>query len=144
MNKRKILIVEDEQDLRENVIELLIHNNYDVQGASNGQEALKILDDWIPDLIISDIIMRVMDGYALHKVVRETKELNQIPFIFLTAKNDSDLIQKSALMGANFFLSKPFKIQDLVNIVEVEKERFFKIKNGNSNPNFSDKHYFSH
>ncbi len=142
MSTHKILIVEDEQDLRENIIELLIHNKYDVQGAPNGHEALKVLDDWIPDLIISDIMMLVMDGYAFHEVVKDTKGLNQIPFIFLTAKNDSDEMQKCTLMGVDLFLSKPFKIQDLVQIIEVKIERFLKVKNGN--PNLSDNQYFQH
>ena len=144
MNRHKILIVEDEQEVRENIIELLIHNNYNPQGASNGHEALKVLDDWIPDLIISDIMMPVMDGYAFLEIVKDTKILNQIPFIFLTAKNDSDEMQKCTLMGVDLFLSKPFKIQDLVQIIEVKIERFLKIKNGNSNPNLSDNRYFSH
>jgi two-component system sensor kinase len=83
-----------------------------------------------------------MDGYAFHEVVKETKILNQIPFIFLTAKNDSDEMQKCTLMGVDLFLSKPFNIQDLVKIIEVKIERFLKVKNGN--PNLSDNQYFQH
>ncbi|TRX22805.1 hybrid sensor histidine kinase/response regulator [Flavobacterium franklandianum] len=144
MNNNKILIVDDEQDLRETITELLIHNNYNVKGAANGHEALKILDEWIPDLIISDIMMPIMDGYVFHEIVKETKILNQIPFIFLTAKNNSDEVEKCTLMGVDHFLSKPFKIDDLIKIIEVKIERFLKIKNGNSNPNFSNNKYFSH
>lgn len=144
MNKSKILLVDDEQDLRENITELLIHNNYNVKTAPNGHEALKILDDWIPDLIISDIMMPIMDGYVFHEIVKETKTLNQIPFIFLTAKNDPDEMEKCTLMGVDHFLSKPFKIVDLIKMIEVKIERFLKIKNAYSNANFSNNKYFIH
>lgn len=144
MNKNKILIVDDEQNLRETITELLIHNNYNVKGADNGQQALKILEEWIPDLIISDIMMPIMDGYVFHEIVKETKILNQIPFIFLTAKNDSDEMEKCALMGVDHFLSKPFKIEDLIKIIEVKIERFLKIKNAHSNATFSNNQYFTH
>jgi CheY-like chemotaxis protein len=144
MNKNKILIVDDEQNLRETITELLIHNNYDVKGAGNGHQALKILDEWIPDLIISDIMMPVMDGYVFHEIVKETHIINQIPFIFLTAKNDPDEMEKCTLMGVDQFLSKPFKIEDLIKIIEVKIERFIKIKNAYSNTTFSDNQYFNH
>jgi two-component system sensor histidine kinase/response regulator len=144
MNKNKILLVDDEQDLRETITELLIHNNYNVKEASNGHEALKILDEWIPDLIISDIMMPVMDGYVFHEIVKETKMLNQLPFIFLTAKNDPAEMEKCTLMGVDHFVSKPFKIVDLIKMIEVKIERFVKIKNAYSNPNFSNNKYFIH
>jgi len=144
MNKNKILIVDDEQNLRETITELLIHNNYNVKGADNGHQALKILDEWIPDLIISDIMMPIMDGYVFHEIIKETKILNQIPFIFLTAKNDSDEMEKCALMGVDHFLPKPFKIEDLIKIIEVKIERFLKIKNAHSNATFSNNQYFTH
>lgn len=144
MDTHKVLVVEDEQDLRENIIELLTHKNYIVKGAPNGHEALKILDDWIPDLIISDIMMPVMDGYAFHAIVKDMMVLNQIPFIFLTAKNGSKEMDKCTLMGVDHFLSKPFKIDDLAQLIKVKIERFHKIKNGNSSSTFSNNQYFSH
>jgi CheY-like chemotaxis protein len=144
MNKNKILIVDDEHNLRETIIDLLTHNNFDVKGAANGQDALKILENWIPDLIISDIMMPIMNGYEFHDIVKENQKLNQIPFIFLTAKNDSDEMEKCALMGVDHFLSKPFKINDLIKIIDVKIERFLKIKIGNIKPNVSNSQYFSH
>jgi two-component system sensor histidine kinase/response regulator len=144
MNKNKILIVDDEQNLRDTITELLIHNNYDVKGAANGQEALKVLDDWIPDLIISDIMMPIMDGYLFQEIVKNTEVLNQIPFIFLTAKNDSNEMEKCALLGADHFLVKPFKIEDLIKIIEVKIERFLKIKKAPNNVIVSNSSYFMH
>jgi two-component system, sensor histidine kinase and response regulator len=144
MNKNKILVVDDEHNLRETIIDLLTHNNFDVKGAANGQEGLQILENWIPDLIVSDIMMPVMDGYSFQAKVIETEKLNKIPFIFLTAKNDPDEMEKCTLMGADHFIVKPFKIDDLVKIINVKIKRFLKIKSGSTKPNFSDNQYFSH
>jgi two-component system sensor histidine kinase/response regulator len=144
MNKNKILIVDDEQNLRDTITELLIHNNYNVKGAANGQEALKILDNWIPDLIISDIMMPVMDGYLFQETVKNTEIINQIPFIFLTAKNDPNEMEKCALLGVDHFMAKPFKIEDLIKIIEVKIERFLKIKNSPNNALVSNSSYFMH
>lgn len=142
MNKNKILIVDDEKNLRETIIELLTHNNYTVKGAVNGYEALKILDHWTPDLIISDIMMPIMDGYSFQEIVRNTDLLNQIPFIFLSAKNDPYVLEECALMGVDHFLVKPFKIDNLIKIIDVKIERFINIKNAHNIP--SNSRYYMH
>jgi two-component system sensor histidine kinase/response regulator len=144
MNKNKILLVDDEISLRDTITELLTLNNYTVKTAANGQEALEILDYWTPDIIISDIMMPVMDGYLFQEIVKDTETLNQIPFIFLTAKNDPSEIEKSTLMGADLFLTKPFKNYDLIKIIEIKIERFEKIKNAYNNINASNNGYFTH
>jgi two-component system sensor histidine kinase/response regulator len=144
MNKNKILLVDDEISLRDTITDLLILNNYSIKTAANGQEALEILDYWTPDIIISDIMMPIMDGYLFQEIVKETETLNQIPFIFLTAKNDPSEIEKSTLMGVDLFLIKPFKIDDLIKIIEVKIERFEKIKNAYNTVNASNNNYFMH
>lgn len=142
MNKYKILIVDDEQNLRETIIELLTHHNYAVKGAVNGYEALKILEHWTPDLIISDIMMPIMDGYQFQKIVKNNDLLNQIPFIFLTAKNDPSEMEECTLMGIDHFLTKPFKIDNLIKIINVKIERFSEIKNTYNIP--SNSQYYMH
>ncbi|MFM9825109.1 response regulator [Flavobacterium sp.] len=137
MQKNKILLVDDELNLTETISELLIHNNYDVKCAANGQVALEILNHWIPDIIISDIMMPIMDGYKFQEIVNESKLLNQIPFIFLTAKNDVDEIEKCSLRGIDYFITKPFKTDDLIKIIQVKIERFEKIKDTYNTLNFS-------
>jgi CheY-like chemotaxis protein len=126
MNKKKILLVDDEVSLRDTIAELLILNNYDVKTAKNGNNALEILDSWIPDIIVSDIMMPIMDGYLFYKTVKETSILNQIPFIFLTAKYNKEEKEKLKLSGADLFISKPFKIENLITIIEIKIERFEK------------------
>jgi two-component system sensor histidine kinase/response regulator len=144
MNKNKILLVDDEISLRDTITELLILNNYTVKTAANGQEALEILEYWTPDIIISDIMMPIMDGYLFYEIVSNSKMLNQIPFVFLTAKNDSNEMEKHTLMGVDLFLTKPFKNHDLIKIIEIKIERFEKIKNAYNNVNASNNRYFTH
>ncbi|MFE3870038.1 response regulator [Flavobacterium sp. ZS1P70] len=133
MNKNKILLVDDELNLRETISELLIYQNYSVKSACNGQEALDLLEYWTPDLIICDIMMPVMDGYTLHGIIKDIHSLNSIPFIFLTAKKEHNLMRKCLLDGADDFISKPFKIKELTSIIESKIERFSKIKNTYTN-----------
>ena len=144
MNKNKILLVDDEVNLRETIAELLIHENYCVKIASNGKDALNILDSWIPDLIISDIMMPVMDGNDFHEIIKENANLSSIPFIFITAKSEENQMRKYLLQGADDFLAKPFKIKELVHVVKNKIDRFNKIKNANSNIYIGGKNRFSH
>ncbi len=144
MKKNKILIVEDELNLRDTIKDLLVLYNYEVKGAENGQKALEILDNWSPDLIISDITMPVMDGHSFHEIIKETKILNQIPFVFLTAKNDENEMEKCLLNGADLFLTKPFKTETLIKIIQSKIKRFEEIKNTNNSINPSESNYFLH
>jgi len=144
MNKRRIMLVDDEDSLRETIYELLTYENYEVKTAPNGQKALEILDDWVPDLIISDMMMPVMDGHAFHELVKENVNLNSIPFIFLTAKIEKDQMRKYLNQGADDYIAKPFKIKELIDIIKSRIERFEKIKNANSNIYLGDQKYFSH
>lgn len=144
MNKKKILLVDDEISIRETLKELLVLSNYDVQTAANGQNALEILEYWIPDLIICDIMMPVMDGNMLHDIIKDNLVLSPIPFIFLTAKNENNLMRRCLLDGADDFLSKPFKISELINVIEAKLERFEKIKNACNNLYSGKKTAFLH
>jgi two-component system, sensor histidine kinase and response regulator len=144
MNKNKILLVEDELNLRETISEFLTYENYDIKTANNGQEALDILDYWMPDLIISDIMMPVMDGNMFHEIVMENNTLNAIPFIFLTAKKEIKIKRKCLLDGADDFMSKPFKFDDLIKTIQSKINRFEKIKNSYNNIYTGSKNVFSH
>ncbi|MFD2943373.1 response regulator [Flavobacterium notoginsengisoli] len=133
MSTNKILLVDDEPNVRETIKELLVFKNYDVRTAENGQEALDLLEYWIPDLILCDMVMPVMNGTELHENIKNNESLRLIPFIFLSAKNEMDLIQKCLLNGADGFLTKPFKINELTLVVSAGLERFEKNKNVKSN-----------
>lgn len=132
MNNKKILLVDDDINLRETINELLLLEKFETKTAENGQIALDILDEWIPDLIICDIMMPVMDGETFQKIIYENKILSTIPFIFLTAKIEEDLDRKCFNEGADDFLTKPFKTNELIKTIETKLERFNKIKNANN------------
>lgn len=142
MHKKKILVVDDEINLRETIKDLLIENDFQVEVAANGQGALEILEHWTPDIIICDIMMPVMDGYLFHEIVKENKMLNHIPFVFLTAKTEER--EKCLLNGADLFLRKPFKISELIKNINVKIERFEKIKNAYNTFDVNTNNYFSH
>ena len=133
MNTNKILFVDDEPNVRETIKELLVFKSYDVRTAANGQEALDILEYWIPDLIICDMVMPVMNGSELHENIKKNKYLNTIPFIFLSAKNEVELIRKCLQDGADDFLTKPFKFNELILVVTARLERFEKNKIAQTN-----------
>ncbi|MEZ7506127.1 response regulator [Flavobacterium sp. Arc2] len=144
MIKNKILLIDDDLTLRETIHEVFSIKNYDVVSVSNGQEALDLLDNWIPDLIICDIMMPVMDGFLFHETVKEVKSLSAVPFIFLTAKKEYNLMRKCLLMGADDFLNKPFVISVLINLVETKIDRFKKIKTNYNNLYVGEKKYLVH
>lgn len=103
-----ILWVEDERDLREILAEELVDAGYAVVQAANGQDALHRLKDCRPDLILCDIAMPVMDGYALLHVIRETMaDLSDVPFVFLSAQDGSGQITQGKYAGADDYLVKP-------------------------------------
>lgn len=144
MSKNRVLLVEDEVNLRETICEYLKFEDYDVVSAENGQEALDILDYFIPDLIICDIMMPVMDGHVFHDIVMQNSTLNAIPFIFLTAVKEDNVKEKCILAGADEFISKPFKFNQLTNLVKSKIERFEKIKNSYNNIYTGSENIFLH
>ncbi|TRX41533.1 ATP-binding response regulator [Flavobacterium restrictum] len=144
MNKIKILLVDDEVNLRETICELLIYQNYTVKLACNGQEALNLLEHWTPDLIICDIMMPVMDGSTLHRIIKDIHSLNSIPFIFLTAKKENNIMRKCLLEGADDFIAKPFRIKELIAIIKSKVARFERIKNTQNHLYPGDNNFLLH
>lgn len=108
----KILIAEDDVELRELFKHVLIKNGYSVTGVSNGQEALDLLDKSYFDLIISDIMMPVLDGYELVHSLRESG--NNIPVLTVTAKDAFDDMRQGFLSGTDDYMVKPINVNELV------------------------------
>ena len=108
----KILIAEDDSDLRELFKKVLIQRGYAVLGVSNGQEALDALDKEYYDLIISDIMMPVMDGYELVRSLREAG--NNIPVLTITAKDAFDDMRIGFLSGMDDYMVKPVNVNEMV------------------------------
>ena len=108
----KILIAEDDRELRQLFSHVLIKNGYSVKGVSNGQEALDALDEDFYDLIISDIMMPVMDGYELVRLLRESS--NNIPVLMITAKDAFDDMRLGFLSGTDDYMIKPVNVNEMV------------------------------
>lgn len=123
----KILVVEDEENVRTNVTDLLDSSGYQVLVASNGREALKILETITPDLILSDIMMPEVDGYQLMEEISKRAEAI-IPFIFMSAKSDVKEIRKGMSYGAEDYITKPFKAKDILDTIQLRLSKRNKIE----------------
>jgi DNA-binding response OmpR family regulator len=116
----KILLIEDEQPLREDILETLECMYFDVIGAENGLVGVQLALMHKPDLIICDIMMPKLDGYDVLKTLRQNPETSHIPFIFLSAKTEKADIQKGRDLGANDYLTKPFTIAQLSQAISAQ------------------------
>jgi CRP-like cAMP-binding protein/FixJ family two-component response regulator len=114
----KILLIEDNHDVRENTAEILELANYTVLTAENGKIGVEKALEEKPDLIICDIMMPVLDGYGVLHMINKHEDLKNIPFIFLTAKAERGDFRKGMEMGADDYITKPFTDIELLNSIE--------------------------
>lgn len=115
---KKILLIEDNAEVRENTTEILSLANYDVVVAENGRIGVDMAQRQKPDLIICDIMMPELDGYGVLHILSKNEQTAGIPFIFLTAKTEKTDIRKGMNLGADDYLTKPFDDTDLLNAIE--------------------------
>jgi CRP/FNR family transcriptional regulator, polysaccharide utilization system transcription regulator len=120
---KKILVIEDNTDVRENIAEILELSSYKVLTAENGREGVKIAKEEIPSLIICDIMMPELDGYGVLHMLGKDVSTATIPFIFLTAKAEKSDIRKGMNLGADDYLTKPFDETELLSAVEIRLKR---------------------
>ncbi|HKA42454.1 MAG TPA: response regulator, partial [Burkholderiales bacterium] len=113
----KILVIEDEAELRTNVARLLKAEGFEVLTAENGAVGVDTAVALLPDLIICDISMPEMDGFGVLFSLRENVTTSHIPFIFLTASTRTYDRNFGVELGANDYITKPFKLQDLLEAV---------------------------
>ncbi len=125
--KSKILLVEDNQTTLTLIKAKLEKEGFEIKSAVNGQNAINLMSEFTPDLIISDIIMPVMDGMEFRNNLRENQKFNLIPFVFLSAKNKLDDKIQGLEIGADYYLTKPFENSELMAIIRsrIEKSREF-------------------
>ncbi|MDR3697418.1 response regulator [Mucilaginibacter sp.] len=112
-----ILLIEDNNDIRESSEELLIIEGFAVKTASCGIDGLKIACNCIPDLIICDILMPGMDGYEVISALKKNPATCNIPVIFSSSKSESADALKAYELGAKFFLVKPFGEEELMGCI---------------------------
>lgn len=118
MNKQKILVIEDNIDIRENIVELLSLSGFDTIEAVDGREGAKFALQELPDLILCDIMMPGLDGYGVLHILSKHRETHNIPFIFLTAKAEKSDMRKGMTLGADDYITKPFDETDLLTAIE--------------------------
>lgn len=118
-----ILLAEDHFDLQELIREILEAQGYRVTSTADGQEALTAFERETPDLIVADVVMPHMDGFALLKAVRAHPAGSAVPFMFLSARHEPAVRAEARVLGADDYLFKPFSADDLVQAVQAKLER---------------------
>lgn len=114
----KILIIEDEDTIREEVADWLLFEEYEVVSACNGREGVEMAISALPDLIVSDINMPEIDGYEVLQTLQMQPTTAMIPFIFLTARTDRQSMRYGMDLGADDYLTKPFSHSELMNAIQ--------------------------
>jgi CRP/FNR family cyclic AMP-dependent transcriptional regulator len=115
---KKILLIEDNDDVRNNTAEILELSNYKVIVAEDGKTGIEKAIETKPDLIICDIMMPVLDGYGVLHAVHRNDAIKNTPFIFLTAKTEREDLRKGMELGADDYITKPFTGTELLNAVD--------------------------
>ncbi|URC12081.1 response regulator transcription factor [Flavobacterium sp. B183] len=129
----KILIIEDNDNIRENVVEILELSGYEVFEANNGKTGVEIALKMKPDIVLCDIMMPELDGYGVLHILQKNPETQTIPIIFLTAKAERVDIRKGMELGVDDYLTKPFDDLELLRAIEA------RLKKENHNSCFTDK-----
>ena len=130
----RLLIVEDDQGICNATEELLRLHGYDVRCAKDGLEALALMQEHTPDLILADIIMPKMNGYQFYERVRRKAEWSWIPFIFMTVKSSDEDLRFGRELGVDDYLLKPFDPEDLLAAVRSRLERFEQLAKTEKDP----------
>ena len=128
MMMKKILLIEDNADIRENMSEILELANFKVISAEDGKKGVALAIDQKPDIIICDIMMPELDGYAVIHMLQKNEATQNIPFIFLTAKTERSEVRKGMELGADDYITKPFTGTELLNAVESRLKKVEQIR----------------
>src|SRR6187402_1754729 len=116
---RRLLVIDDHEDIRENTAEILSLAGYETFTAENGKRGVEVAIREKPDLVICDIMMPELDGYGVLHLLRKNPLTQTIPFIFLTAKTERSDFRKGMELGADDYITKPFDDNELLSAVEV-------------------------
>lgn len=129
MKNLKILVIEDDPTIRENIEEILQLAEFQPILAADGDQGVKLAIANLPDLIICDVMMSKLDGYEVLKMLKEQKSTQNIPFIFLTAKSARGDFRHGMDLGADDYLTKPFAMDELLSAINTRMEKKINIEN---------------
>src|SRR5258708_25336968 len=119
-----ILVIEDERPIRENIVETLEAYDFEVLVAEDGVTGIQLAGQEIPALILCDIMMPEMDGYAVLRALQDNPSTAMIPFIFLSALADRQSVRRGMELGADDYVGKPFTPQELLHAVEARLAKY--------------------
>lgn len=111
---KTILLIEDNQNIRENLIEYLQMEGYKVIVSNNGKDGFELAKDQIPDLIICDVLMQDMDGFEVLRLLLEEPITHHIPFMFSTSMSEKIDMEDALKLGADDYIIKPFELDELL------------------------------
>ena len=134
---KRILVIEDEPEMRRNITTLLRYREYEPIEAENGRKGMELARREKPDLILCDVMMPELDGYGVLHALQQDAGLALIPFIFLTAKGDKVDLRSGMNLGADDYLTKPVANADLVQAIEARLRRSQQQAQREFKPNFS-------
>lgn len=117
-NTKKILVVDDDPYILLSLEFLMKKNGFDVMVARNGTEALELADKQLPDIVLLDIMMPDVDGYAICKHIKSSKKLKEAKVVFMSARSKEADIQKGYDLGASLYVTKPFSTRQLLKQVQ--------------------------
>jgi DNA-binding response OmpR family regulator len=117
---KKILIIEDDQWLRASLVKMLSFENYEVIEAEDGTSGVQIAQECLPDLIICDVAMPVLDGFGVITKLHQDLLTAVIPVLFLTAKAEVEAQRRGLQLGAVGYLTKPFTIDELLDTIRAQ------------------------
>jgi DNA-binding response OmpR family regulator len=115
-----IFIVDDDPDVRELVQYKLLQQGHDVQSAADGQEALRLVPDAKPALLLLDVMMPGISGFDVLTKLRADETTKSLPIIMLTAKAETDDVERGLVLGANDYMIKPFSPRELMNRIQAQ------------------------
>ncbi len=134
---KRILIIEDEPEMRRNISALLRFNGYEAIEAENGRKGVALAQREKPDLVLCDVMMPELDGHGVLQALQQDAELALIPFIFLTAKGEKDDLRSGMNLGADDYLTKPAPNAELIRAIEARLRRSQQQANREFKPDFS-------
>lgn len=134
---RKILVIEDEPEMRRNLLTILRLEKFQALGAENGRAGIELARHEKPDLILCDVMMPELDGHGVLHALREDSSTAIIPFIFLTAKGEKRDVRDGMNLGADDYLTKPVAKADLLNAIHARLTRAAQQVTNEFNPDFS-------
>src|SRR5262245_2165730 len=134
---KKILIIEDEPEMRRNLATLLRYHEYEPIVAENGRTGVALARREKPDLVLCDVMMPELDGHGVLQALQQDADLALVPFIFLTAKGEKGDLRSGMNLGADDYLTKPVANADLVRAIEARLRRSEQQAKREFEPDFS-------